>query len=72
MMPPPTTARGMLGHFLCVVDPPATYQCDLPPPVRARTYFSLQAILTAKAGGGSTQGETGRCRRLRDVRGGGG
>ena len=54
----PTTARGLLGHFLRGADPPATDQCVSPTPVRLPTSSSLQAISAAGAGGrGVGQGE---------------
>ena len=71
-MPPSTTARGMLGHFLHGADPPKVNQRASPLPVRSPTYSSLRAILAAGAGGGGGRGGTGRCRSPRDGRGGGG
>ena len=49
LMPSPTMARGLLGHFLHGADPPATDQRSTTPPVRLPTYFSLRAILAARA-----------------------
>ena len=50
-MPPPTTARGLLGHFPRGPDPPATDQCASPPTVQSPTYLSLREILADGAGG---------------------
>ena len=61
-MPYPTTVRGLLGHFLCGADPPATNECASTPPVRS--------LLTAGAGERGAQGGASSCRSRRD--GGGG
>ena len=71
MMPPPTTVRGLLGHFPHGADPPATDQRASPLPVQFPTYLSLRAISAARSMGGGTRGEAGGCRSLRGGRGGG-
>ena len=72
IMPSPTTARGLLGHFLCGADPPATDQRAPPPPVRSQTYLSLRAISEARARGRGAQGGAISRRSPRDGRGEGG
>ena len=66
MMPPPTTARGMLGNFLRGVDLPAVGQSASPPPVRSPTSSSLGEISAAGAGGGGTRSGAGGCKSPRD------
>ena len=71
LMPSPTTARVLLGHFPHGTDPPAVDQCAYPPPVRLLTSFSLQEILADGAGGGGTQGGAGGRKSPRYSGGGG-
>ena len=70
MIPSPTTARGLLGQFLRVMDPSAVNQRAIPVPVWLPTYLSLLSILAAMAGGGGARGGAGEHKSLRD--GGGG
>ena len=51
-MSSPTTARGLLGHFPQVADPPANDQHATTLPVQSPTSSSLRAISAAGAGGG--------------------
>ena len=69
-MPPPTTARGLLGHFLHGADPLSVCQRILSPPIRSLRSSSLRAILVAGYGGGGARAGAGRCRSPRE--GGGG
>ena len=60
-MPSPTTASGLLRHFLRGADPSATDQYVTTPPVWLPTYSSLRAILAARDGGrGARGGANGR------------
>ena len=68
-MPPPTTERGLLGHFLRGTDPPTFSQSASPPPLRSPTSLSLRDILAAGAGGGGARGGTGGRKSPRDDRG---
>ena len=71
IMPSPTTARGLLGHFLRGVDPPATDQRAPTRPVRLPTSSSIRVILAAGAGGRCARGGSSGCRSPRDDGGGG-
>ena len=65
-MPSPTTARGLLGHFMRGVDPPAVNQRVSPPPVRSPISSFLWAIPAAGAGVGGARGDVGRRGSPRD------
>ena len=69
-MPPPTTARGLLGHFLRGTEPPTVDQRDSPPPVQSPTSSPVRAKMTARDGGGDARGGAGRHKSLRDGEGG--
>ena len=71
LMPPPNTARGLLGHLLRGAYLPAVNQRVSPPLVRLFTSYSLWAILAARDGGGGARGCAGGNRIPRDGRGGG-
>ena len=66
LMPPPTTARGLLGNLPRGADLHTTEQSDSPPPVRLSTSLSLRAILAARARGGGARGKPGGRRFPRD------
>ena len=70
-MLPPTTERGLLGHFLHGVYPPAVYQHASPSPVRSPTSSSLREISEARAGGGGVRGGAGGSKIPRNGGGGG-
>ena len=69
-MPPPTAAKGLLGHFLCGADLPAVCQHISPPPVQFLKFLSLQVISAAGDGVRGSQSGAGGCRSLQDGRGG--
>ena len=71
LMPSPTTARSLPGHFLRIADLPTVNQRDSPPPIWLPTFLSLCEILATGAGGGGVRGSAGRHNILRDSRGGG-
>ena len=71
VMPFPTTARGLLGHFPQGSDPPANNSRATTPPVRLPTSSFLRAILAARAGGRSAWGGASGRRGPREVGRGG-
>ena len=62
LMPSPTTSRGLLRHFPCGADLPATDQRGPTPPIRLPTSSFLRAILVAGAGGRGARGVSSGCR----------
>ena len=63
---PPTMAQGLLGHFVCDMDPPGVFQTISPLPVWAPTCSSLRVILTAGARGGGSRCGMGRRRSTKE------
>ena len=56
LMPSPTTARDLLGHFPRGADPPTTDQSATTPPARLPTSLSLRVISAAGAEGRGARG----------------
>ena len=65
-MPYPTTARGLLGHFLHGGDPPATDQSDAPLPVQFSNIFVLMGNIGCQGWG---KGRAGQGERPQDPEG---
>ena len=71
LMPPLTTAKFLLGHFLRGANPPATDQHASPPHLRSPAYFSIWAILAAEARGRGVVGRESGHTSLMEGRGDG-